>query len=391
MSEDSTSIPPQDSTINLHRRRPRYRGTHPRKFDEKYKELAPERYLETVAKVIASGKTPAGTHRSIMVAEILDALAPKPGEIAVDCTLGYGGHAQEMLSRLLPGGRLLGLDADPIELPKTEARLRALDFGADVFTTHRSNFAGLPQVLSAFFSSLSVNRPTPNPSEEGSRTADARLPFPSSEGLGVGSVAGVCGADIVLADLGVSSMQIDDPARGFSVKLDGPLDMRMNPQRGQPASDFLQKIKPAALVSLLGANSDEPHAATLAPLLAGKHFATTRALSDAIRKALPRLNKDDVNMSVRRVFQTLRIAVNDEFSALETFLRNLPQCLNPGGRVAVLTFHSGEDRRVKKAFEAGFRDGLYSEIAREVVRPTPEERNSNPRSGPAKLRWAKRV
>ena len=186
-------------------------------------------------------------------------------------------------------------------------------------------------------------------------------------------------------------MQIDDPSRGFSVKLDGPLDMRMNPQRGQPASDFLQKIKPDALVSLLGANSDEPHAATLAPLLAGKHFATTRALSDAIKKALPRLSKDDVNMSVRRVFQTLRIAVNDEFSALETFLRNLPQCLNPGGRVAVLTFHSGEDRRVKKAFEAGVRDGLYSEIAQEVVRPTPEERNSNPRSGPAKLRWAKRA
>ncbi len=352
MSDDTTPIPPHDLTNKPHRRRPRYRGTHPRKFEEKYKELSPERYLETVAKVIASGKTPAGTHRSIMVAEILDALAPKAGEIAVDCTLGYGGHTQEILPQLLPGGRLLGLDADPIELPKTEARLRALGFGEDVFTTHRSNFAGLPQVLVQ---------------------------------------AGVAGVDIVLADLGVSSMQIDDPSRGFSVKLDGPLDMRMNPQRGQPASDFLQKIKPDALVNLLGANSDEPHAATLAPLLAGKHFATTRALSDAIRKALPRLIKDDVNMSVRRVFQALRIAVNDEFSALETFLRNLPQCLNPGGRVSVLTFHSGEDRRVKKAFEAGFRDGLYSEIARELVRPTPEERNSNPRSGPAKLRWAKRA
>ena len=352
MSQDSTSIPPHDPAIKPHRRRPRYSGTHPRKFGEKYKELAPERYRETVAKVISSGKTPAGTHRSIMVAEILDALAPKAGEVAVDCTLGYGGHAQEILLRLSPGGRLLGLDADPIELPKTEARLRALGFGADIFTTHRSNFAGLPQVL-------------------------AQAEF--------------TGADIILADLGVSSMQIDDPERGFSVKLDGPLDMRMNPQRGQPASDLLQKIKLDALVSLLGANSDEPHAATLAPLLAGKHFATTRALSDAIRKALPRLNKDDVNLSVRRVFQTLRIAVNDEFSALETFLRHLPQCLNPGGRVAVLTFHSGEDRRVKKAFEAGFRDGLYSEITREVLRPSPEERNSNPRSGPAKLRWAKRA
>jgi len=349
MSEDSPPIPPHDPAIKPHRRRSRYRGTHPRKFEEKYKELAPERYRETVAKVIASGKTPAGTHRSIMVNEILDALAPKSGEIAVDCTLGYGGHSQEILPRVLPGGSLLGLDADPIELPKTEARLRALGFGGDVFTTHRSNFAGLPQILAQ---------------------------------------AGVAGVDIALADLGVSSMQIDDPARGFSVKLDGPLDMRMNPQRGQPASDFLQKIKPDAFVSLLGANSDEPHAATLAPLLAGKRFVTTRALCDAIRKALPRLNKDDVNMTVRRVFQTLRIAVNDEFSALETFLRHLPQCLNPRGRVAVLTFHSGEDRRVKKFFEAGFRDGLYAEITREVVRPTTEERNSNPRSGPAKLRWA---
>ncbi|KAB2648707.1 MAG: 16S rRNA (cytosine(1402)-N(4))-methyltransferase RsmH [Verrucomicrobia bacterium] len=352
MSEDATPIPPPDPTIKPHRRRPRYSGKNPRKFEEKYKELAPERYQETVAKVIASGKTPAGTHRPIMVAEILEALAPKAGHIAVDCTLGYGGHTQEMLRRLSPGGRLLGLDADPIELPKTEARLRALGFGVDVFATYRSNFAGLPQVL-----------------------AQAEL----------------SGADLILADLGVSSMQIDDPARGFSVKLDGPLDMRMNPQRGQPASDFLQKIRPDAFVSLLGANSDEPHAATLAPSLAGKRFATTRALSDAIKKALPRLSKDDVNLSVRRVFQALRIAVNDEFSALETLLRNLPQCLNPGGRAAVLTFHSGEDRRVKKAFEAGFRDGLYSEISHEVVRPTPEERNSNPRSGPAKLRWAKRA
>ena len=342
MPESAAPIP------TPHKRRPRYSGRNPRRFEEKYKERDPQRYGETVAKVLASGKTPAGTHRPIMVAEILEVLAPKPSELAVDCTLGYGGHAQEILARIQPGGKLLGLDADPIELPKTEARLRALGF-AEQFTAHRSNFAGLAQVLAA---------------------------------------SGISGVDIILADLGVSSMQIDDPTRGFSVKLEGPLDMRMNPQRGQPASVFLEKISSEKLATLLVENSDEPHAATLAPALAGKKFITTKALAAAIRVTLPRVNKEDCDLSIRRVFQALRIAVNDEFSALETFLRNLPACLNPGGRVAILTFHSGEDRRVKKAFANDLREGIYSEIAQEIIRPTAEERNSNPRSAPAKLRWA---
>jgi 16S rRNA (cytosine1402-N4)-methyltransferase len=335
-----------------HKRRPRYSGKNPRRFEDKYKEHNPGRYAETVEKVLASGKTPAGTHRPIMVAEILELLAPKSGEVAVDCTLGYGGHAQAILPRLAPGGKLLGLDADPIELPKAEARLRTLGFSPEIFIAHRSNFAGLPQVLA-------VNE--------------------------------IAGADLILADLGVSSMQIDDPTRGFSVKFDGPLDMRMNPQRGQPASAFLAKISSDALAALLVEYADEPHAAALAPALAGKTFASTKSLASAIRAVLPRLNKDDCDLSIRRVFQSLRIAVNDEFSALDTFLRNLPACLNPGGRVAILTFHSGEDRRVKKSFEAGLRDGVYSDIAREVLRPSPAERNANPRSAPAKLRWARRA
>ena len=184
-------------------------------------------------------------------------------------------------------------------------------------------------------------------------------------------------------------MQIDDPARGFSVKRAGPPDMRMNPQRGQPASALLEKIRPTVLAELLLENADEPKAAELADALAGKSFTTTTALVEAIRAARPRMNREDSDLTVRRVFQALRIAVNDEFSALDTLLRNLPACLNPGGRVAVLTFHSGEDRRVKKAFEAGLRDGFYEEIAREVIRPSPVERNSNPRSAPAKLRWAR--
>jgi 16S rRNA (cytosine1402-N4)-methyltransferase len=305
-----------------------------------------------VAKVLASGKTPAGTHRPIMVAEILEALAPRPGELAVDCTLGYGGHAREILARLQPGGRLVGLDADAIELPKTEARLRGVGFGPEMFTVVRSNFAGLPRIL-----------------------AEANL----------------SGADCILADLGVSSMQLDDPARGFSTKGDGPLDMRMNPQRGFPAAALLEKTSPGALAKLLVENADEPRATELADAIAGGRFATTRELADAIRAALPRMSKDDGDLTVRRVFQALRIAVNDEFSALDTLLRHLPACLNPGGRVAILTFHSGEDRRVKKAFEVGWRDGIYAEIAREVIRPTPEERRNNLRSSPAKLRWARKA
>ena len=356
MSDEPAAGPvpePTPEAATPHRRRQRYAGKNPRRFEDKYKEHDPARYAETVAKVIASGKTVAGTHRSIMVAEILEVLAPMPGEVAVDCTLGYGGHSREILPRLLPGGRLLGLDADPVELPKTEARLRALGHGPEVFTAHRSNFAGLPKVLAA---------------------------------------AGFSGVDVVLADLGVSSMQIDDPARGFSVKLAGPLDMRMNPLRGAPASVLLAGIAPAALEQLLTDNADEPRASILAPALAGRSFATTTALVDAIRAALPpRLVKEDADLAVRRVFQALRSAVNDEFSALDTFLRNLPGCLRAGGRVAVLTFHSGEDRRVKKAFAAGLRDGLYAAISEEVIRPTPGECGSNPRASPTKLRWARRA
>lgn len=348
MPDNPAPVPPPAP----HRRRQRYRGTHPRRFEQKYKEHDPGQYPETVARVVASGKTPAGTHRPIMVAEVLAALAPRPGEVAVDCTLGYGGHAQEILPRLRPGGKLLGLDVDPMELPRTEARLRALGFGPEIFTAWRSNFAGLPQILVQ---------------------------------------AGLSGADLILADLGVSSMQLDDPSRGFSAKHDGPLDLRMNPNRGQPASVLLQRITTEALSGLLTENADESQAAKLAPALAGKTFPTTKSLVAAILAALPRSSKDEADASIRRVFQALRIAVNGEFSALDALLRNLPACLNPGGRVAVLTFHSGEDRRVKKSFEAGLRDNFYVEISREIIRPSPEERRANPRSTPAKLRWARKA
>ena len=393
VSDDSISSPDNSQPATPHKRRVRYSGKNPRRFEEKYKERDPQRYADTVAKVLASGKTPAGTHRPIMVAEILAALAPKPGELAVDCTLGYGGHAQEILARLQPGGRLIGLDADPIELPKTEARLRAAGFGPEMFTAIRSNFAGLPQALASFHSLASLKGGEGQGEE--ANVSQVQIPSPQpSPRLGgereKNSAPIFTGADCILADLGVSSMQIDDPARGFSVKTDGPLDMRMNPQRGFPASALLAKTSPDALAKLLQENADEPRASELADALAGKNFATTKALAAAIRRVLPRLHKDDLDLTVRRVFQALRIAVNDEFSALDMLLRHLPACLNPGGRVAILTFHSGEDRRVKKAFEAGLRDGFYADIAHEVIRPTPEERHDNPRSSPAKLRWARK-
>ncbi|MEO7166719.1 MAG: 16S rRNA (cytosine(1402)-N(4))-methyltransferase RsmH [Spartobacteria bacterium] len=349
---DDLPADPASPSAPAHQRRPRYWGKNPRRFEEKYKEHDPARYAETVAKVIAGGKTPAGSHRPIMVSEVLSALAPQPGELAVDCTLGHGGHAEALLAHLQPGGRLLGLDIDPVELPRTEARLRSLGWQASAFEAVRSNFAGLPQVLAR---------------------------------------AGLDGANLILADLGVSSMQLDDPARGFSAKHDGPLDLRMNPERGQPASRFLQKLPVSQLVRLFIENADEPQAAVLAPALAGKLFPTTASLGRAIREALPRLDQPALDLTIRRVFQALRIAVNGEFDALDTFLRNLPACLRPGGRVAILTFHSGEDRRVKKAFAAGMRDGVYSEVTENVIRPTTEERHANPRSTSAKLRWARRA
>ncbi len=334
-------------------RRPRYPGKNPRSFHDKYKELNPGRYASEVEKILASGKTPAGMHRPIMVDEVLQVLRPQPGDIAVDCTLGGGGHAHAILERVLPGGRLIGLDTDPYELPRTEARLRAAGFGADTFVARQGNFAGLRHAMAA---------------------EDAAA------------------ADMILADLGVSSMQLDNPDRGFSYKVPGPLDMRMNPSRGEPAWQLIERLREEQIAVLLDENADEPHAAIIAALLKQRPLNTTHAAERMVRvgltSALPKLSKADVKMSVRRTFQALRIAVNDEFSTLDALLRTLPQCLTPGGRVAILTFHSGEDRRVKKAFQAGYRDGAYSDIAREVIRSTKEETFANRRASAAKLRWA---
>lgn len=338
-------------------RRPRYRGTHPRSFGDKYKEHQPERYEADVSRILEQGKTLAGTHRPIMVAEILSALDLKPGECAIDCTLGYGGHSQEILAAIQPGGRLLGLDVDPIELPKTEIRLRSLGFPPESLLVRRSNFAGLSRVAGEIFPE---------------------------------------GADVILADLGLSSMQIDDPQRGFTFKVDAPLDMRMNPQHGQSAGSLLSKLDEAKLAALLVDNADEPRAVRLARAILRTQAATpiqsTKVLADVIREALAATDctADEVSVSVRRVFQALRIAVNDEFGALDALLRQIPLCLKSGGRVAILTFHSGEDRRVKQALKQGLNDGTYASIADEVIRASSGEQRANPRSSSAKLRYATR-
>ena len=341
-------------------RRVRYSGSHPKRFEERYKELDPVRYAEEVAKVVASGKTPAGTHRPILVAEILDILALKPGDVVADCTLGFGGHAREMLARIVPGGRLLGFDVDPLEQPRTVERLRQAGFGEEVFTPIRGNFAGLAAGLVA---------------------------------------QGLPGADAVLVDLGVSSMQLDDPARGFTFKSDGPLDLRLNPSRGKTAADWLASVSAKDLETALRENADETDAALLTreilearsagPLVRTRQFALL--LHEILKKHALTRDKVEGDARIRRIFQAIRIEVNDEFGVLDSLLRQLPDCVRPGGRIAFLSFHSGEDRRVKKAFQSGFRSGLYEAVAEDVIRPGPEEQRSNPRSASAKLRWALRA
>lgn len=347
------------SASAVHRRRPRYAGRNPRRFEDKYKEHDPAKYATDAEKIIASGKTLAGTHRPILVSEILDVLHPAPGERAVDCTLGYGGHARELLARVGGdggSGMLLGLDVDPIELPRTEARLRALGYGPERFIARRSNYAGLYPMLGEL---------------------------------------GWDGADVILADLGVSSMQLDNPERGFTYKQDGPLDLRMNPRRGESAADWLAKASPERLETVLREYADEPQAREVAGALvaaqAERPLRRTQALADAVRRVVSRGGRESSDAGVRRVFQALRIAVNDELAALDAWLRQLPSCLRPSGRVAVLTFHSGEDRRVKQTFKDGLVSGVYAAIAHEVIRPGPEEQRANPRSASAKLRWAVRA
>lgn len=351
----------QHSTLNpeeqpKHQRRKRYKGTHPKSYSEKYKELQPEKYAETIARVIQKGSTPAGMHISICVNEILEFLQIRPGQIGLDATLGYGGHTLEMLRQMKSQGHLYALDVDPIELPRTRERLAAQGFGPEILTIRQMNFSNIDLL------------------------AQESGPI-----------------DFILADLGVSSMQIDNPERGFSFKTEGPLDLRLNPEKGLSAAQRLRDLRADQLTELFVENSDEPHAEVIARSIMaarkrGAKIDTTTELREIIAQALmflPKATRDEeIKKSCQRCFQALRIDVNQEFEVLYQFLEKLPQVLAPGGRVAILSFHSGEDRLVKKSFQRFFREGIYREIATGPIRPSAEECSTNSRARSAKLRWA---
>lgn len=344
------------------KRRVHYSGKYPKKFEEKYKEQNPEKYADTVAHVIEKGSTPAGMHISIMVNEILSFLDIKPGMRGLDATLGYGGHTKAMLQCLCGDGHITALDVDPIESEKTKERLHNQGFLEDILTVKLINFANIDEVAK----------------EMGK-------------------------FDFILADLGVSSMQIDNPDRGFSYKIDGPLDLRMNPRKGISAADKIKELDIEEFEGMLIENADEPYAREIAEEVykrkkTGNHVQTTKDLYDAIEKALsflPERNKKEVEekkeaikKSCQRTFQAIRIDVNNEYEVLYSFLDKLPDVLNPGGRVAILTFHSGEDRLVKQSFKQYEREGLYKEVSKDVIRPSTEECVRNSRAKSTKMRWA---
>lgn len=346
--------------MEQHKRRVRYSGKYPKKFEEKYKEHNPEKYADTVAHVIEKGSTPAGMHISIMVKEILEFLEIRPGQQGLDCTLGYGGHSRKMLEQLQGQGRLVSLDIDPIESEKTVRRLREAGYGEDIFQFCLTNFANIDEVAAKYGT-----------------------------------------FDFVLADLGVSSMQIDDPKRGFSYKLEGPLDLRLDPLHGDSAAQRLRQISQKEFEGMLIENSDEPYAKEIAGqvfdrMRKGAAMDTTielqQAVEDALAKVSGSMSRNEraelIKKSCARTFQALRIDVNSEFEVLYSFLEKLDGILKPGGRVAILTFHSGEDRLVKKAFKQLKRAGVYAEIAEDVTRPSAEECRMNPRAKSTKLRWA---
>lgn len=354
-----------DDSPSPHRRRPRYRGTHPRRFDEKYKEHQPERFPGIVEHVRARGATPAGMHVPIMVGEVMEVLRPAPGDVVADCTLGYGGHAAEFLRRIGPQGRLVGFDVDGRQIERTAERLRAEHPGAQVVTL-RSNFAGLPKGMAA---------------------------------------AGVDGFDVIFADLGVSSMQIDDPSRGFSYKHPGPLDMRMDDRIRHTAADLLAKLSAEELADALERLADEPdHLRIARAIVRTRATAPIRTTRDLVRVVLaakgiekkppagesPQPGRRELHPAAR-TFQALRILVNDELGSLAQFLRVAPHCLRAGGRLGVLTFHSGEARLVREAWDAGRASGVFAAVSDEPMRPSAQERYDNPRSSSARLHWAVRA
>ena len=320
--------------------------------------------------------TDAFVHRPVMVDEIVAAFGSVPGGVVLDATLGGGGHTEALLDSR-DDLMVLGIDRDPAALAAATARLER--FGSRFRAVH-ARFDDLHQLM-----------PTdqiPRPTREQLDDIDAALRD------------GLSGA---LFDLGVSSPQLDRPERGFSFRNDGPLDMRMDTRRPRTAAALLASIEESALAEALADLADEPNSQRIAAAIVSAHAAapitTTAALAEIVLaacgttaetwKAHARENPNDPHPAAR-AFQALRILVNDELGGLERLLRGLPWCLRPGGRVGILSFHSGEDRRVKKAFRDGLKAGLYEAIADDVIRASPAEIGGNPRAAPAKFRWARR-
>lgn len=349
-----------ESESKPHKRRPRYSGTHPKRFNQKYKESQPDKYPDVQQKLRAKGKTPAGTHVPILVEEVMGTLRPQPGEIVADCTLGYGGHALAFAQYLGSAGRIIGFDVDGDELEKTQARLSHIE---PQLTVYRKNYAGIASVL-------------------------------QQENLS--------GFDIIFADIGVSSMQVDDPTRGISYKHKGPLDMRMDSRLQTTGVDLLLKLSEQDLSQALKDLSDEPDHDTIARLIVEQRqtqpITQTNQLIRLVFQAKRMTLKDwkvqqqkkfNTLHPAARTFQTLRILVNDELGVLKQLLRIAPQCLNPGGRIGIISFHSGEDRLVKQAFRDGKENGIYQTICHKPIIPRRQEIMQNPRSSSAKFRYAK--
>ena len=345
------AAPGADAASAPHTRRKRYAGRYPRNFSDRYKEKAGD--AATVQRVLEKGGTPAGTHVPIMVSECLEHLNASDATVAVDCTLGYGGHSSALIAALPQNARLLCFDRDGIELAKTSRRLAPLasDGNVELEAVH-TNYA----CVGAELARRNVR------------------------------------ASCLLADLGCSSMQIDDPERGFTFKRDGPLDMRMGLAE-VTAAEFLQRasIKEVAAALRDGADFSRRDSREIAVAILKEPIPTTTTLlADRVRAV--RLEEDcSDDDAVKRAMQSLRIAVNNEFAALDELLASLPDILAPGGRAVFLTFHSGEDRRVKKSLKKGIASGIYADAARRPVRPSSQERRANSRSGCCKLRWCVRA
>lgn len=290
----------------------------------------------------------ASVHIPVLLDAVLRQLEPRPGMVIVDGTLGGGGHARALLERVGVGGLVIAIDRDPEAIDKGQQEFQGMPI-----RLARANFCDLPEVL---------------------------------EQLNVKTVDGV------ILDLGVSSDQLADAGRGFSFSLDGPLDLRFDPTSGEPARRLINRLSTEHLAELIFSYGEERYSRRIARAIVQqrrtKEIETSLELAELIRRVVPKQPRRERIDPATRTFQALRIAVNDELKSLEIGLRRIPDCLRPGGRMAVISFHSLEDRRVKEAFRD---DRRLKNLTPKPIRPEEEEIQRNPRSRSAKLRAAERV